>query len=46
MSRRILSLEHCDHPEKGCPLAALAPEFGRSHRKCWYAVNQLPKLER
>ena len=25
-----LSLEHCDHPEKGCPLAALAPELGRS----------------
>jgi TetR/AcrR family transcriptional regulator, transcriptional repressor for nem operon len=25
-----LSLEHCDHPDKGCPLAALAPELGRS----------------
>jgi TetR/AcrR family transcriptional repressor of nem operon len=25
-----LSPEHCDHPEAGCPLAALAPELARS----------------
>jgi TetR/AcrR family transcriptional repressor of nem operon len=25
-----LSPEHCDHPEVGCPLAALAPELTRS----------------
>jgi TetR/AcrR family transcriptional repressor of nem operon len=25
-----LSLDHCDHPERGCPLSALAPELGRS----------------
>jgi TetR/AcrR family transcriptional repressor of nem operon len=25
-----LGLDHCDHPEKGCPLAALAPEMARS----------------
>ena len=25
-----LSLEHCNHPEGGCPLSALAPELGRS----------------
>jgi TetR/AcrR family transcriptional repressor of nem operon len=25
-----LSPEHCDHPEIGCPLAALAPELTRS----------------
>jgi TetR/AcrR family transcriptional repressor of nem operon len=25
-----LGLDHCNHPEKGCPLAALAPEMARS----------------
>ena len=25
-----LSAEHCDHPEWGCPLAALAPELARA----------------
>ena len=25
-----LSPEHCDHPEYGCPLAALAPELARA----------------
>jgi TetR/AcrR family transcriptional regulator, transcriptional repressor for nem operon len=28
--KRYLSLEHCDHPEFGCPLAALGPELARS----------------
>ena len=28
--RRYLSLEHCDHPETGCPVAALAPEISRA----------------
>jgi TetR/AcrR family transcriptional repressor of nem operon len=28
--KAYLSLKHGDHPEKGCPLAALAPELGRS----------------
>jgi len=28
--RRYLSLEHCDHPEIGCPIAALAPEISRA----------------
>jgi TetR/AcrR family transcriptional regulator, transcriptional repressor for nem operon len=28
--KRYLSLEHCDHPETGCPLAALGPELARS----------------
>jgi TetR/AcrR family transcriptional repressor of nem operon len=27
-----LSLDHCDHPENGCPLAALGPELARSER--------------
>lgn len=28
--RLYLSLEHCDHPDTGCPVAALAPEIGRA----------------
>src|SRR5437773_4140832 len=28
--RRYLSPEHCDHPENGCPVAALAPEIARA----------------
>jgi TetR/AcrR family transcriptional repressor of nem operon len=25
-----LSMEHCEHPDKGCPMAALAPEMARA----------------
>jgi TetR/AcrR family transcriptional regulator, transcriptional repressor for nem operon len=28
--KTYLSPEHCDHPEFGCPLAALAPELART----------------
>jgi TetR/AcrR family transcriptional repressor of nem operon len=28
--RLYLSPEHCDHPDKGCPVAALAPEIARA----------------
>jgi TetR/AcrR family transcriptional repressor of nem operon len=28
--KAYLSPEHCDHPERGCPLAALAPELARA----------------
>jgi TetR/AcrR family transcriptional repressor of nem operon len=28
--KTYLSPEHCDHPECGCPLAALAPELART----------------
>jgi TetR/AcrR family transcriptional repressor of nem operon len=28
--RRYLSSEHCDHPDTGCPVAALAPEIARA----------------
>jgi len=31
--RTYLSLDLCDHPERGCPLAALAPELTRADRK-------------
>src|SRR5213079_1014094 len=27
--RLYLSPEHCDHPDTGCPVAALAPEIAR-----------------
>jgi TetR/AcrR family transcriptional regulator, transcriptional repressor for nem operon len=28
--RQYLSIEHCDRPDTGCPLAALAPEIARA----------------
>ncbi len=28
--KAYLSPQHCDHPESGCPLAALAPELARA----------------
>ena len=28
-----LSLELCDHPDRGCPLAALSPELARADKK-------------
>ena len=28
--RLYLSTEHCDHPDTGCPVAALAPEIARA----------------
>jgi len=31
--RTYLSPQHCDHPEFGCPLAALAPELARANRR-------------
>src|SRR6185437_15830914 len=30
MVKTYLCLERCDHPERGCPLPALAPEFARA----------------
>src|ERR1700761_624158 len=31
--KSYLSLEYCDHPERGCPLTALAPELARVDKK-------------
>src|SRR5580698_5289982 len=31
--RTYLSLELCDHPERGCPLAALSPEQARADKR-------------
>lgn len=28
--KRYLSMEHCQHPEMGCPMAALAPDIART----------------
>jgi TetR/AcrR family transcriptional repressor of nem operon len=28
--RGYLTLDHCQHPERGCPIAALAPEIARA----------------
>jgi TetR/AcrR family transcriptional repressor of nem operon len=30
--KAYLSPEHCDHAERGCPMAALAPEFARADK--------------
>src|SRR5581483_2991568 len=30
--KTYLSPEHCNHPERGCPLAALAPELARADK--------------
>jgi TetR/AcrR family transcriptional repressor of nem operon len=30
--KTYLSADHCDHPEHGCPLAALAPELARTDK--------------
>jgi TetR/AcrR family transcriptional repressor of nem operon len=31
--KTYLSLELCEHPERGCPLAALAPDLARSDKR-------------
>ncbi len=28
--KKYLSIEHCEHPEMGCPMAALAPDIART----------------
>jgi len=38
--RTYLSIEHCDHPEFGCPLAALAPELARADRKMKRQIHE------
>jgi TetR/AcrR family transcriptional repressor of nem operon len=40
--KAYLSLEFCDRPEHGCPLAALAPELGRVDKKMRMQI--LPQL--
>jgi len=31
--KTYLSLEYCDHPERGCPLPVLAPELARGEKR-------------
>jgi len=40
--KAYLSLEFCDHVERGCPLTALAPELARADQKMRMRV--LPQL--
>jgi TetR/AcrR family transcriptional repressor of nem operon len=40
--KAYLSLEYCDHPERGCPLPALAPELTRVDQKMRRRI--LPQL--
>ncbi|MFZ0594869.1 MAG: TetR/AcrR family transcriptional regulator [Bryobacteraceae bacterium] len=40
--KAYLSLEFCDHPERGCPLPALAPELARGDQKMRRRI--LPQL--
>jgi TetR/AcrR family transcriptional repressor of nem operon len=41
--RRYLSPEHCDHPETGCPVAALGPEIARAKFSVRKRVSGLMK---
>jgi TetR/AcrR family transcriptional regulator, transcriptional repressor for nem operon len=41
--RLYLSPEHCDHPETGCPVAALAPEIARAKFSVRKRVSGLMK---
>ncbi len=41
-----LSMEHCDHPEKGCPLAAFAGDIARSKPAMKKEVAALLKQHR
>jgi TetR/AcrR family transcriptional repressor of nem operon len=41
--QRYLSPEHCDHPDTGCPVAALGPEIARSKVELRKRVSGLMK---
>ena len=44
--RWYLSLEHCEHPDVGCPVAALAPEIARAKPAIKRRVAGLLKARR
>src|SRR5215469_6070106 len=44
--RRYLSPEHCEHPEIGCPIAALAPEIARAAPGLRKRIASLMKARR
>ena len=41
--RLYLSPEHCDHPDTGCPVAALAPEIARTKLTVRKQISSLMK---
>ncbi len=41
--RLYLSPEHCDHPDTGCPVAALAPEIARAKFSVRKRISRLMK---
>jgi TetR/AcrR family transcriptional regulator, transcriptional repressor for nem operon len=41
--QRYLSPEHCDHPDTGCPVAALGPEIARSKVEVRKRISGLMK---
>ncbi|PYV65261.1 MAG: hypothetical protein DMG95_02065 [Acidobacteria bacterium] len=41
--RLYLSTEHCDHPDTGCPVAALAPEMARAKLSVRKRIARLMK---
>ena len=44
--RHYLSSEHCEHPEIGCPIAALAPEIARASPGLRKRIASLMKARR
>jgi len=44
--RHYLSLEHCEHPESGCPMATLAPEIARARPAIRKRIASLMKARR
>ena len=38
--RAYLTPEHCEHPEQGCPMAALAPELARLDKKMKFKIAE------
>ena len=46
MVRWYLSPEHCEHPDHGCPIAALAPEIARAAPAVRKKVASLMKARR
>ena len=44
--KTYLSVGHCDHPDRGCPLAALASEFARADKTVKaHILNELKKYK-
>ena len=44
--RTYLSIEHCEHPEVGCPIAALAPEIARTKPTVKKRIAEMLKQHR